>query len=83
MSARRLSLAGFTVSGAPVVEGAFVFELANTLGLPLEFSLAKIFEKNMVVDWLGYVIAARKSGWIDRRIFVTVTTALVDAEVPA
>ena len=53
---------GKTVDGKSVINGAFVFKLMDTRGLPLEIITDGLRERNMVFDVAGFVEAADRSG---------------------
>jgi alanyl-tRNA synthetase len=72
-----------TVDGKQLFPGALLFWLRDTHGLPLDFALDRIInEKAMVVEWPGFVAAARNQKWKDARIIEAVAVGLADAGVP-
>lgn len=63
--------------------GDKLFQLKATHGMPLENSLDILLNQQRVkIDWVGFVVEARKNGWWDFQILEAVENALVDAIVP-
>jgi alanyl-tRNA synthetase len=58
---RILNISGKTEDGRLVVAG--LFTLNDTHGFPLEASLLRLKDANMVMDVLDYFSNARKAGW--------------------
>ena len=71
-----------TVDGKPLFDGALLFSLKATHGLPLDFAVGRIFDEDFAVDWVEFVKAARRNGWLDAQIFDAVRYALLDAGAP-
>lgn len=57
--------------------GKKLFELRATHGLPLDFALDSILPQ-MMVDWPGYIEAARENGRWDFQTLGEITHALID-----
>jgi alanyl-tRNA synthetase len=74
---------GRTTDGKPLVDGAWLFNLKTTHGLPLDMALDKIInEHGYAVDWVGFIQEARRNGWWDIQTYETLTHAMQDAELP-
>ena len=71
-----LCLCGFTVDGRPVLGGAF--QLADTMGVPLWFSLDYAEEKQCVISMPHYFASAIEHGWDDEQIFRKIEESLAD-----
>lgn len=74
---------GLTEDNRRMFPGATLYALKATHGLPLAFSLSKILENGMAVDWVAFVEAARKDGRWDYQTYADVKHGLADAEVRA
>ena len=61
-----------------VYPGDKFFNLKATHGLPLEDAVAKIHDGITVVDWIGFIVEARKNGWLDFQTLQVVQETLVD-----
>ncbi len=67
---------GETTDGKAVVDG--VFALMSTHGLPLEFILEELKHRDLVPDWVDFIVKARADGWKDRTIRARVEAAIGD-----
>lgn len=80
-------MGGGAVEGAVSVaarmfRGARLFGLKDAHGLPLDFALdAIINDRGMVVEWPGFIEAARAAGWWDYQTLAVMEHALQDAGV--
>jgi hypothetical protein len=45
--------------------GEYLFELKDTMGLPLEFSASTVLNKEIKIEWPSFIEKARKAGWWD------------------
>lgn len=62
--------------------GARLFAMKDSRGFPLEFALDRIInDEGMVVEWPGFIDAARAAGWWDFQTIEVMTHALQDAGV--
>ena len=83
MSNSTSALIGITTDGLTVFDGAVLFELQATHGLPLSFALDRIInQQNMAVSWLSFLEAARKNGRKDSNTIRDLRYSLEDADVP-
>lgn len=63
--------------------GVTLFRLKDAHGMALEEAVDRIMNSaKMVVDWPGFIEAARKQGWHDFMTVEVITNALVNADVP-
>lgn len=67
---------------SPLFDGKTLFNLKATHGLPLDFALDQIINKRgLMVEWPGFVKAARENGWWDFQIMESIKHAMQDAEL--
>jgi hypothetical protein len=71
-----LCLVGYTAEAQPVLGGAFA--MADTLGVPLAFSMDKAEEKGCVISIPHYFACAIEHGWDDTQAFGKISEALTD-----
>ena len=71
-----ICLCGATPDGHPVIGGAF--QLADTMGVPLWFSLDQAQERNCVISMPHYFASAIEHGWDDVQTFGKIREALAD-----
>lgn len=62
-----------------VFPGDVLFELKATHGLPLDVAIEQIFNRGIVIDWVGFIEAARKNNWWDFQTYDVILDALRDA----
>ncbi len=68
---------------AGLFPGDTLFHIKDTHGLPLEMALDRIItDQGMAVDWVGFIQAARASGWYDFQTIKVISHALADADLP-
>ena len=75
-----LKVTGKTEDGKLVIGG--VFKLNDTYGLPLEITLDKLNEKNMLPDWIEFWQSAMKAGWTQERTWIMLTSSIGDVLGP-
>lgn len=51
-----------TTANGGVFPGNHVFDLADTMGLPLEFAVDRIFEAGLAISWVDFIERARAVG---------------------
>jgi hypothetical protein len=71
-----ICLCGFTEKGNMVLGGAF--QMADTLGIPLSFSLDQAEEHDCFISIPHYFASAIEHGWDDIQIFSKIYEALQD-----
>ncbi|HXU93370.1 MAG TPA: hypothetical protein VFP33_06910 [Gallionella sp.] len=72
-----------TQAPSGLVEGKWVFDLKATHGLPLDFALDRIInEKNLAIEWVGFIEEARRNKWWDFQTLEVITHAMQDAMLP-
>jgi alanyl-tRNA synthetase len=54
-------------NGEPIVNGAEVFKLTDTVGYPLELVTLSLRERGLGFDVPGFMRAARLAGWSQKR----------------
>lgn len=59
--------------------GRELFEMKATYGLPLDFALEMIRDAGLVVEWVGFIEAARDNGWWDYQTYDVMKTVLPQA----
>lgn len=59
-----------------------VFKLNDTHGLPLEITLDKLRDNNMIPDWIEFWQHAMKAGWTEERTWIMMTSAIGDVYGP-
>lgn len=53
---------GVGVDGStPVISGAFIFRLVDSIGMPLDLLIQELKDKHLAFDMLGFIQAAKKS----------------------
>lgn len=68
----------------PLFSGKELFELKDTHGMPLDFSLDIVCnERKMAVDWPSFIEAARAAGWYDFQTLSQITHAMEHAALPS
>jgi hypothetical protein len=77
---RSLEITGKTEDGKLVIGG--VFKLLDTHGIPLEITLDKLNESNMICDWIQFWKDGIKAGWPPKRILITLTSVVGDVYGP-
>ena len=66
----------------PVIDGAEVFELKATHGLPLSISLDIIYnDYKYKIDWVSFIEQARKNKWWDFQTYEEIENSLNDAGI--
>jgi len=74
---------GVTVNGTFVVDGAFVYQLKATYGLPLSVSLDRIInEDGFMISWSDFIDEARKNKIWDFQTIDEIEYSLIDAGIP-
>jgi len=71
-----LCLCGFTAEGNPVIGGAF--QMADTYGFPLCFSLDEADKNKWVISIPHYFASAMEAGWDDVQTFGKIQEAFAD-----
>ncbi len=71
-----LKTIGKTESGQNVLAGAF--QMADTEGFPLTFSMDEASRRNCVVSFPHYFASAMEHGWDDEQTFSKIREALSD-----
>lgn len=71
-----LVFCGVTTDERMVIGGAF--QMADTIGVPLWFSLDQAAEKNFVISMPHYFASAMEHGWDDADTFGKIREALAD-----
>ena len=71
-----ICLCGFTTDGRMVLGGAF--QLADTMGVPLWFSLDQAEETQCVISMPHYFASAMEHGWDDVQTFGKIRESLAD-----
>lgn len=71
-----ICLCGFTADGRMVLGGAF--QLADTMGVPLWFSLDQAEENQCVISMPHYFASAMEHGWDDVQTFGKIRESLAD-----
>jgi hypothetical protein len=66
-----------------MIPGSLLFTMKTTHGLPLEFSLTRLFDDLKTIDWRSFIDAARENGWYDFQTYRVFCEGLIDADVPA
>ena len=81
VSHRELSgdIVGLAANGKHVFSGKTLFELKATYGLPIDFALELVKDANCVVDWVGFIDAARSNKWWDFQTLVVIGQVISDA----
>jgi alanyl-tRNA synthetase len=59
-------------------DGEKLFMLYDTHGLPLEISIEKILEADVLIRWPEFILAACRAGWSNKKIKNTIFYALDD-----
>lgn len=59
-----------------------VFKLNDTHGLPLEITLDKLRDNNMIPGWIEFWQCAMKAGWTEERTWIMMTSAIGDVYGP-
>jgi alanyl-tRNA synthetase len=72
-----MKISGKTVDYKIVVDE--VFEFIDTHGLPLDYVLTYLHERNMEMDWLAFFLDAKKAGWNISTIKSKSMAAVADA----
>jgi len=72
------SIVGKTTEGVSVIDGTWVFFLGDAQGMSLCDVLDFCYDNECMVDWVGYIRAARKHGWDDKTIIPRVREASTD-----
>ncbi len=47
------------------MDGAEIFKMKDTHGLPFSISFEQCENRGLMIDWIGLLNAARKHGWWD------------------
>jgi len=76
MTDNPLKTIGYTTSGKPILGGAF--QLADTIGVPLWFSIDQATERNCVISIPHYFASAMEHGWDDEKTFGKIREAYAD-----
>lgn len=71
-----MCILGITVEGKPVLGGSF--QMADTLGVPLWYSLDEAQKRGCVISFPHYFASAIEHGWTDDQVFKAIHEALVD-----
>ena len=71
-----LCICGFTAEGNPVIGGAF--QMADTYGFPLCFSLDEADKNKWVISIPHYFSSAMEAGWDDIQTFGKIQEAFAD-----
>lgn len=71
-----ICLCGFTADGRMVLGGAF--QMADTMGVPLWFTLDQAEEKGCAISIPHYFASAMEHGWDDVQTFGKIREAFVD-----
>lgn len=71
-----------TVDGRKVFDGAKLFELKATHGMPLDFALTRVFAMGYVVEWGSFIQEARKNKRWDFQTIAEIENALKEIQVP-
>lgn len=67
---------------AKVYDGARLFELKATHGLPLEIAVDRIVnQEGLPINWGAFIERARSQGWYDFQTLDVAEHALTDADV--
>jgi cytochrome P450 len=64
-----------------MIDGALVFHLKATHGLPLDFIIDRSASEGGI-DWVGFAEEARLQGWWDFQTYDAIRYALQDAFLP-
>lgn len=64
-----------------IVSGKFVFELKDTNGLPLAMTFIECEAQGAMIDWVGFIEAARAHGWWDYQTLDMISEAFTDSGV--
>ena len=71
---------GVAEDGLSVILGEDVFRLKDEIGLPLSVCFAEFEKRGMMIDWIGFINAARKSGWWDFQAIEAIEEAFADSQ---
>lgn len=77
-----LDVVGVTTDGKHVIHGLAVFRLHDQAGLPLEMVMDALHDNSLVVDWVGWWVAAMLAGWKPERAWNMATAAWGDVYGP-
>jgi len=72
-----MPIVGKTEDGRIVVGG--LFELFNTLGIPLSVIFDFLVKEDLVPDLFGFVKEAKMKGWKDKTIYTRLSENIVDS----
>lgn len=67
---------GKTIDGKDVFTGCFKF--VGTYGLPLEFVIEQLNSRDIIIDWVDYILCALKDGHKKRTIRGRIFEAITD-----
>lgn len=70
-----------TTDGKMVIPGEMIFRLADQDGFPIWASLDEAAKWDAVIDWTGYIKAAREAGWWDFQTIDKIIEAVHDANL--
>jgi len=71
-----LETAGYTVDGKEVIKG--IFKFYETVGLPLDFIIQHLKDKDCIPSWYDFVLEAREAGMKDIRIKAKLEEVILD-----
>ena len=72
----------YNIDHVLMFDGAVLFELKATYGLPLCIAIEKIMiEAEFVINWPQYIEMARKNGWWDFKTYDEIEFNLIDAGI--
>lgn len=76
---KQLTVIGATTDGKSVISGEDIFRLLDEMGFPLCMAIDMCAAKESVIDWVGFMDHAQKTGWTVERIWNSIKFALEDS----
>lgn len=64
------------------IDGAFLFKLKDTHGIPFSISFDWLMDRNLSIDIRGIINEARSHDWWDFQLLPQIEEALIDIQHP-